>query len=42
LLSRLLLLVDADFIEVGDEAEMYSPSTYTASLKNVVRFSRRV
>lgn len=27
LLSRLLSLVDVDFIDVGDEAEMYSPST---------------
>lgn len=42
LLKRLLLVEEADLAEPGDEAYTYSPSTYCASLMNVVRFSRRV
>lgn len=40
---RRLATVEVELVdEVGDEALMYSPSTYWASLTNVVRFSRRV
>jgi hypothetical protein len=42
LLNRLLLLVEDEVAETGDEVETYSPSTYRASLMKVVRFSRRV
>lgn len=47
LILRLALLVlveldSYDLVEVGDDAVTYSPSTYWASLKKVVRFSRRV
>lgn len=37
------LAVEVELVDdVGDEAVMYSPSTYWASLMKVVRFSRRV
>ena len=44
---RRLAVVVEEFVEalvddVGEEAVMYSPSTYWASLMKVVRFSRRV
>jgi hypothetical protein len=43
ILERRRLVVLVELVdEVGDEAVMYSPSTYWASLMKVVRFSRRV
>jgi hypothetical protein len=40
---RRLAVVEVEFVDdVGEAALMYSPSTYWASLTNVVRFSRRV
>ena len=41
-LLAVVLLVEEVFDDVGDAAYTYSPSTYWASLKKVVRFSRRV